>query len=101
MKTTLRKLIEDEFTYTKESFDDIQYHTYKDEDLDLEKINQYGRDSFDPFYAWSVRNVYFLCSYDGMNFVNSVPRYCTSTTQDKYKFTGHASRLMEKQVDEK
>ncbi len=40
MKTTLRKLIEDEFTYTKESFDDIQYHTYKDEDLDLEKINQ-------------------------------------------------------------
>ena len=31
-----------------------------------------------------------------MNFVNSVPRYCTSTTQDKYKFTGHVSKLVEK-----
>ena len=40
MKTTLRKLIEDEFTYTKESFDDIQYHTYKNEDLDIEIISK-------------------------------------------------------------
>ena len=28
--------------------------------LDIEKINQYGCDSFNPFYAWSVQTV-LLC----------------------------------------
>lgn len=90
-KITLRELIQDELDLVKETFDDIGFRTYKDEDLDVVHENQYGASAFKPFYAWSVRRVYFLCDYDGLNFVVSVPRYFNNTKfcEPVYAFGGH------------
>lgn len=69
MKTTLRKLIEAEMYYTHEKMDDINFHTYDTRDLDVEQ------EEFPPFYAWTIRRVYFLFTVGGHDFVSSVPRY--------------------------
>ena len=76
MKTTLRKLIEAEMYYTHEKMDDITFHTFDDEELDIEK------ESFSPFYAWTIRRVYFLVNVSGYDFVSSVPRYWNKDSEN-------------------
>lgn len=101
-KTTLRKLIQDELSCQRETFEDINFQTYEDADLDVAHENKYGGSNFKPFYAWSIKRVYFLCDYDGMNFVASVPRYYANNfSKPDHTVGGHVVEPYSGKVHEK
>ena len=94
-KTTLRELIQDEMSLVKETFADINFQTYEDADLDVAHENGWGDSNFKPFYAWSTKRVYFLCDYDGKQFVDSVPRYYASNfSKPDHAFGGHPVKVV-------
>lgn len=95
-KTTFRELIQNALSLVKETFEDINFQTYEDADLDAAHENKYGGSNFKPFYAWSAKRVYFLCDYNGMNFVASVPRYYASNfSKPDHAFGGHIGKPVE------
>lgn len=68
-KTTWRKSISE-----CADGDEIIYCTLTDAELDVEFDDGYGTSRGKPFTAWSERYVYFPAVYDGLEWVERVPR---------------------------
>lgn len=102
MITTLRDMLTDALDIRKETWDDIvsiaigkhdplcwddqesesdvidadtgEVECYLDMELDRRFDNGFGETGCAPFTAWTEKHVYFPVSYDGSEWVSSVPR---------------------------
>lgn len=74
MPTTWRKLISIEMEENKDSWEKLV--CVSPENLDFDKIfnESWGTINGDPFTMWTEHYVYFPVSYDGAEWVSSVPR---------------------------
>lgn len=80
--TTWQELILDEMTRNKETWADLQFTTLNEEQLIARFDDSYGLEEGKPFTLWTTNRVYFPASYDGAEFVGSVPRNpCPEVTQ--------------------
>lgn len=71
---TWRGLILWEMKLRKETFKDVEYCTLKETELDEPFDAGYGSAEGKPFLLWTHKRVYFPCVYDGLEWVDSVPR---------------------------
>lgn len=66
-----------------EIFDDIVHQISNHENwLDVEFDDDYGLPHGPSFTVWTVNRVYFPCVYDGLEFIESVPRNPTNKPVD-------------------
>lgn len=72
---TWRKLIEQAFKATKESWADVESCTLSEAELDVEFDDGYGGSEGKPFTLWTHKRVYFPTVYDGSEWVSSVRRH--------------------------
>lgn len=72
--TTWRQEILDEMEAHGESWENVISCTLSGDGLDLEFYGGYGRESGQPFTAWTRRRVYFPACYDGKEWCASVSR---------------------------
>lgn len=57
-----------------ECLDDVEHTTLSDEEFERKFDSRYGSEEGTPFTIWSKKRVYFPVSYDGSEWVGSVPR---------------------------
>lgn len=72
---TWRELISMALQTRKESWADVSHTTLSDDDLDLRFDSGYGSSKGKPFTLWTAKRVYFPATYDGAEWVESVPRH--------------------------
>lgn len=81
MKTTWRKELEYTLNNNNELWEDIIYTTLTNEDMDKEFDNGYGMAEGEAFTLWTHNFVYFPATYDGSEWIASVPRNPKETKQ--------------------
>jgi hypothetical protein len=74
MYTTWRDMIAEIMKWRDETFDDVEYMTLSEDELDTSFKNEYGSLNGVPFTLWTHNRVYFPVMYDGLVGVSSVPR---------------------------
>jgi hypothetical protein len=74
MKTTWRKELEYTLNNNNELWEDIIYTTLTNEDMDKEFDEGYGVVEGEAFTLWTKDFVYFPATYDGSEWVASIPR---------------------------
>lgn len=80
--TTWRQLIEIEMAKRGEDWSDVAGSTLSDEALDVEFDEDCGGAEGAPFTVWTEKRVYFPATYDGAEWVASVPRHpCGEATE--------------------
>ena len=88
-KTTWRKLLEEAFKTTGDSFDGL-ICTLTDEQLDA-RFDAYevGPINGQPFTAWSNQYVYFSADEDGAEYVDWLLRHPPEFLKLRYQHTWH------------
>jgi len=71
---TWRELITEEMECCGESWENLYLCTLGNTELDVEFDNGYGESNGEPFLLWTKKRVYFPVTYDGSEWVSSVPR---------------------------
>lgn len=72
--TTWRKGITQALNEKGESWEDVEYCTLSDAELDEEFYDGCGRANGTPFTVWTENRVYFPVEYAGEEWVDSVSR---------------------------
>ena len=72
--TTWRKEITSQMNENNETWDSVEACTLSQEELDIEFCDGFGSSNGKPFTVWTKNFVYFPGVYDGMEWVDSVPR---------------------------
>jgi hypothetical protein len=69
-----KELIEEAFSCRGETWDDVVDNTMSEEDMLREFYDGFGTVEGCAFTLWTTNRVYFPVSYDGAEWVASVPR---------------------------
>ena len=69
-----KTLLEQAMKSKGESFNDLVKITLTEDELNVLFDDDYGFPSGKPFFAWTKNRVYFPATYDGAEWVASVPR---------------------------
>jgi hypothetical protein len=75
MITTWRKKITRRMEEIGETWEDVEYCTLSDKELDEPFDAGYGCEEGKPFTLWTSRHVYFPVQYDGAEWAGVVPRH--------------------------
>ena len=73
-KTTWRKEIESEFEHAEECWENVEFTTLTEENLDKEFYPGYGATEGCAFTLWTKERVFFPVCYDGAEWVDWVYR---------------------------
>jgi hypothetical protein len=71
---TWKQLIEDEFQYTGDTWDDVVSSTLSEAEANEEFDNGWGLTRGKPFTLWTTKYAYFPVMYDGSEWVGYVSR---------------------------
>lgn len=67
-----------------ESWESVEDYYPEDLDFDRKFDGGFGIEEGIPFYLWTKNRVYFVCTYDGAEWVSSVPRRPTRETPKSF-----------------
>ena len=73
-KTSWRELLSEELLDSGEYWHDVEANTMTNDDMDKEFYSGFGSPNGCDFTVWTKSRVYFPVTYDGSEWVGSVPR---------------------------
>lgn len=84
--TNWKILIEDMFTLTGDSWDQVESNTMTENEMMIDFDDGYGSIEGIPFTVWTKNYIYFPVSYDGSEWVGCVSR--NPNGEPSYHFGG-------------